>query len=139
MSGGSLPWMTRQAVFHRFNWYCLYCGQSAAVDMHNGRACGLTVDHVVPVALGGTDDPWNLASCCLPCNEFKAAKMPKQEVVDLAREAWTNWVHQGMPMSTRDLPLQDRTSIRLDRQLAEWNPPIEEKRLMIAMQMEDER
>lgn len=30
-----------------------------------------TADHVVGVALGGSDDPSNLVAACAPCNEYK--------------------------------------------------------------------
>lgn len=31
-----------------------------------------TIDHVLPKALGGTDDDWNLRCCCHRCNHHKA-------------------------------------------------------------------
>ena len=36
------------------------------------------VDHVIPVAKGGTDDPSNLVPACGPCNRAKGcgSKMP---------------------------------------------------------------
>lgn len=40
---------------------CFYCGDELAD----------TVDHMVPVAGGGTDDRSNLVSACWPCNELK--------------------------------------------------------------------
>ncbi|WP_204806303.1 HNH endonuclease [Mycobacterium riyadhense] len=32
------------------------------------------VDHIVPVHLGGTDDPSNAQSCCKPCHDWKTAR-----------------------------------------------------------------
>jgi 5-methylcytosine-specific restriction endonuclease McrA len=40
---------------------CFYCGSDLAS----------TVDHLVPVISGGSDDPWNLVSCCVSCNSLK--------------------------------------------------------------------
>jgi hypothetical protein len=37
----------------------------------------LTIDHVVPVALGGTDDDNNLQTLCRGCNVMKSDKPPK--------------------------------------------------------------
>ena len=34
----------------------------------------LVIDHVVPRALGGTDDPSNLCAACYRCNEYRGAK-----------------------------------------------------------------
>jgi 5-methylcytosine-specific restriction endonuclease McrA len=49
-------------------------------DGHHCRYCGLgsdevtiTVDHVIPTALGGTDDPSNLVAACRDCNSGKAS------------------------------------------------------------------
>jgi 5-methylcytosine-specific restriction endonuclease McrA len=41
---------------------CIYCGISPAD----------TVDHVVPLVLGGTNFEGNLAPCCRKCNSSKA-------------------------------------------------------------------
>ena len=47
-----------------------------------GRRCRATVnlhvDHVVPVARGGTDDPANLRTLCARHNLAKGARMPRQ-------------------------------------------------------------
>ncbi|MYR30536.1 MULTISPECIES: HNH endonuclease [unclassified Streptomyces] len=49
-------------------------------DKHTCRYCGahapdvpLRVDHVLPVALGGSDHPSNLATSCDPCNNGKSS------------------------------------------------------------------
>lgn len=43
---------------------CVYCG-----NIYAG-----TVDHVVPVSKGGLDEPNNLVSACLDCNNRKGAR-----------------------------------------------------------------
>lgn len=48
-----------------FGSHCPYCKTSG----HK-----LTVDHLVPVSAGGTNDIWNLVPCCKPCNSSKGAK-----------------------------------------------------------------
>ena len=48
---------------------CTYCG--VALD---STAAQLHVDHVVPVAAGGTDDPSNLVPACRSCNCSKGDK-----------------------------------------------------------------
>lgn len=35
----------------------------------------LEVDHIIPVAAGGTDDPDNLWLACRPCNQYKGAQI----------------------------------------------------------------
>ena len=71
----------RYEVLRRDNHCCRYCG-AAAPDVQ------LTVDHVVPVALGGSDDPTNLVTACRPCNSGKAASAPDSPLVaDVAADA----------------------------------------------------
>lgn len=31
------------------------------------------IDHIIPIAHGGEDEPWNVALACSPCNTRKAA------------------------------------------------------------------
>ncbi len=64
----------RYEVLRRDGFTCRYCGAKAP-DVE------LTVDHVTPTALGGTDDPTNLVACCRPCNSGKASTSPDAPVV----------------------------------------------------------
>ena len=36
------------------------------------------VDHVTPMAMGGSDDPSNLVAACRPCNDRKAQQEARQ-------------------------------------------------------------
>lgn len=56
----------RFEVFKRDGFRCLYCGATPNQKV-------LRVDHVQPVAGGGTDDPSNLVTACFDCNAGKAA------------------------------------------------------------------
>jgi hypothetical protein len=58
-----LPPLAR-AIFDRDGWICQRCGSHQ----------NLTVDHVVPRAKGGTDDPSNLQTLCGSCNSSKGAR-----------------------------------------------------------------
>lgn len=64
----------RFEVLRRDGNTCRYCGASAP-DVK------LTVDHVVPVALGGSDDPSNLVAACVDCNAGKTSTAPDQALV----------------------------------------------------------
>lgn len=71
----------RFQILRRDNHSCRYCGGTAP-------SATLTVDHVVPVALGGTDDPTNLVTACQGCNAGKSATPPDAPLVaDVARDA----------------------------------------------------
>lgn len=65
----------RFEVLKRDNHACRYCG-GVAPEVR------LTVDHVVPKALGGTDDPSNLVAACVDCNAGKSSVPPDAPLVD---------------------------------------------------------
>lgn len=49
---------------------CAYCGST-----QEQTGCVHQVDHVIPVAAGGTDDPANLVVACQPCNQAKGGRI----------------------------------------------------------------
>jgi hypothetical protein len=71
----------RFEILRRCNFACYYCGIPAALG-----AKVLHVDHVIPVALGGTNDPWNLVAACWDCNAGKTNGVPSAELVRRVRE-----------------------------------------------------
>lgn len=89
----------RYEVLRRDNHACRYCG-AAAPDVQ------LTVDHVIPVALGGSDDPTNLVTACRSCNSGKAASVPDAPLVaDVAADAlrWARAMEVAVRGQARDL------------------------------------
>ena len=62
----SITGRTRYEVLRRDGFACYYC--------HGTKP--LTVDHVIPLALGGTDDPSNLVASCAECNSGKSSTVP---------------------------------------------------------------
>lgn len=64
----------RFEVLRRDNHTCRYCGMTAPDVV-------LQVDHVTPVALGGTDDPSNLVTACRDCNAGKSSANADASVV----------------------------------------------------------
>lgn len=64
----------RYEVLKRDGFRCTYCG-AAPLERQ------LHVDHVVPVALGGTDIPENLTTACEDCNSGKASTSPTDDMV----------------------------------------------------------
>ena len=107
----------RYAILRRDNHACRYCG-AAAPD------ATLTVDHVIPVALGGTDEPSNLVTACEPCNGGKSASSPDAPIVDdVAADAlrWSAAMTRAAEITRADLKarMQQRV-IFLDRIWGEW-------------------
>ncbi|MCL5099991.1 MAG: HNH endonuclease [Candidatus Marsarchaeota archaeon] len=54
-------------VFRRDNFTCQYCGRKPP-------EVELEVDHVIPRALGGSNDISNLKTACRECNRGKGKK-----------------------------------------------------------------
>ncbi|WP_078657955.1 HNH endonuclease [Streptomyces rimosus] len=54
----------RRTILRRDNRTCYLCGDPKASE----------VDHIIPVAFGGTDEPMNLAACCRTCHQLKTAR-----------------------------------------------------------------
>jgi hypothetical protein len=75
---------TRYEVLRRDNHTCRYCG-ACAPDAK------LTVDHVTPTALGGTDDPGNLVAACRDCNYGKASTSPDASLVEDVKAIDLKW------------------------------------------------
>ncbi len=72
---------TRFEVLRRDEHTCQYCGEKAP-DVT------LQIDHMIPVALGGTDKPDNLVTACKDCNAGKTSIAPDAPLVQkLSAEA----------------------------------------------------
>lgn len=65
----------RYEVLRRDDHTCQYCGEAAPdVTLH--------VDHIIPVALGGTDQPGNLVAACKDCNLGKSSVPSDAPLID---------------------------------------------------------
>lgn len=60
----------RARILERDAFACKRCGAKPVDGVR------LVVDHIVPVALGGSSDDGNLQTLCEPCNQGKAARPP---------------------------------------------------------------
>ena len=64
----------RLAVYEKYGGRCAYCGSRLRFDPkeHHQRGAKFEVDHLVPKAKGGTNDPENLMPSCHQCNWWKS-------------------------------------------------------------------
>jgi hypothetical protein len=89
----------RFEILRRDNHACRYCGATAP-DVK------LTVDHVVPEALGGSNEPSNLVTACADCNNGKSSVHPDSVVVeDVQADAirWANAMSQVAELRNQEL------------------------------------
>lgn len=66
-----LPLDLRYSILQRDNHRCVVCGASPSKD----TSVTLEVDHISPVAKGGSDSPDNLRTLCHACNQGKKDKI----------------------------------------------------------------
>jgi hypothetical protein len=60
-----IPRAVRHLVYERDEYRCVHCGDTEQ----------LSLDHIIPWALGGGDDPENLRTLCRQCNSRKGARV----------------------------------------------------------------
>ena len=76
---------SRRNIFKRDHYTCQYCGAQPG-------SAELTLDHVVPRALGGVSSWENCVLACMACNKRKADRTPEQARMKLrkhpARPTW---------------------------------------------------
>lgn len=80
----------RYEILRRDEFRCRYCGATSADTR-------LTVDHVIPEALGGPTEPSNLVTACADCNSGKTSSAPDAAIVDdVAADAarWARAIRQ---------------------------------------------
>lgn len=59
-----IPYSVRKYVYQRDNYQCKSCGKTQQEII-------LNVDHIIPLALGGSNDLSNLQTLCVICNTQK--------------------------------------------------------------------
>lgn len=96
----------RFEILRRDNHTCRYCGRSAP-------EVKLTIDHVIPETLGGSDDSSNLVTACADCNSGKSSVPPDAPLVaDVATDAlrWS-WAMEQVA-ALREQERADRAEFR---------------------------
>lgn len=104
----------RFEILRRDNHTCRYCGGSAPTVQ-------LTVDHVIPEALGGRTEPANLVAACADCNNGKSATVPDRQIVaDVAQDAirWAGAIRVAVTLRTHE---RERREMYAADFLHAWN------------------
>ena len=107
---------TRFEVLRRDNFTCRYCRSTEGE---------LTIDHVTPVALGGTDDPDNLVAACRDCNAGKGSALPDAETVaDVAADAvrWAAAVKRAAVIMAAEQEAQEGLFAPFREEYGTWLP-----------------
>lgn len=59
----------RKIIYNKSNGCCELCGKRLLFEE-------ITLDHIVPLSMGGADDMENLQASCYACNQFKSNILP---------------------------------------------------------------
>lgn len=59
-------------IFERDKWRCHLCGKKVSKSADRKSPNGATIDHLLPIALGGRDEPANVACAHNRCNPREA-------------------------------------------------------------------
>jgi len=88
--------LDKRYIYLRDGQKCFYCGKA----LKPGQ---MTLDHYQPRSEGGTEDYFNLVSCCRLCNKYKKNKIPvdKERIhLELFHRAWRDkriiWAVKGI-------------------------------------------
>ena len=66
-----IPLSVRKYVYERDNFQCQSCGKKLTETT-------LNLDHIIPLAKGGSNDISNLQTLCQECNQRKNAKFDRR-------------------------------------------------------------
>lgn len=105
---------TRFEVLRRDGFKCRYCGLAGP------EGAGLTIDHVVPVSLGGNDDPSNLVAACKDCNAGKASSNPDAPLVAQVSDDAVRWAAAMRGAAETQLLAKGERDAYRQRFLKEW-------------------
>lgn len=72
---GTINTKHRKTLFNRCKGICPICGRR--MSLNNPRAVNsyMTVDHIVPQSMGGTNNIENLRGLCMRCNRNRKSDM----------------------------------------------------------------
>lgn len=65
----------RADIYERDSWKCGICGEAIDRDVKYPAPGSPSLDHILPLALGGSHDPSNLQAAHLHCNVSKGARI----------------------------------------------------------------
>lgn len=69
---------TPRSIFERDSWRCHLCAKPVMRDATVPHPLAPTIDHLIPVSMGGLDQPWNVACAHFICNSTRRDVGPAQ-------------------------------------------------------------
>jgi len=75
-------WQETRARILRDSPYCAECARAGRVRLAD------EVDHILPIADGGSDEPGNLQPLCAPCHREKTRREAQARALDRKPATW---------------------------------------------------
>jgi hypothetical protein len=124
----SISVRTRFEIIKRDRFTCAYCGRTPPEVL-------LEVDHIVPVAAGGTDDLANLITACMTCNRGKAARLLEEGTAPVVGRATVEELAERIEqakaymelLSAKETVKQDQVGIVIDAWAKAFGAVVEER------------
>ena len=85
----------RKIIYNRSGGRCELCGQRLLLE-------NMTLDHVIPLSMGGEDSMENLQAACYACNQFKSNILPEDFMDRIIRI----FLYQTEKKCSKDLKLR---------------------------------
>lgn len=104
----------RFEILKRDEHKCKYCGRMAPEVV-------LQVDHVVPVTLGGSDDPSNLVAACRDCNSGKSSIPADAPLVAEVADKALAWAEAMRIVAEERAAVRDQSQKHYAKFRKEWN------------------
>lgn len=70
----------RTEIFNRDGWRCQLCGKKVNPELRHPHKMSASIDHIVPIALGGNDTPANVQLAHLGCNVRKGMRGGQEQL-----------------------------------------------------------
>ena len=74
----AIPASVRAKIYNQSEGHCAICGKFVTCDAY-------TIDHIIPLSKGGTDEESNLQCTCLVCNRMKQDILPDDLVKKMSK------------------------------------------------------
>jgi hypothetical protein len=119
----------RFEVLRRDQYACRYCGAKAPDT-------AMTVDHVLPEALGGRSEAANLVAACQPCNAGKTSISPDQALVaDVDRSVfkWRDAMARAAELMAAETEVLEELSIQVKKAWCVWTYQVDGERFSVPM------
>lgn len=93
-SGGSL--YSDLQIFERDGWICQICYLPVDRSIARTDPDGATIDHVIPISVGGTDDSENVATAHWRCNREKSDRVRPEDLAAWVVRRFPDLVTQAL-------------------------------------------